>query len=192
MKLTVFLVSVIHAAAAAKKKEAAEADAHVAHHEHNPLALIGLPNLEPFFEVGLALINYIAGGILLVSCLIALMNVGVLYVNTALGTKKNQFQSAGAMASVGIAPAPPTLQSVRFSLCSMILVALNFLVAVDIIETLIKPAHVYQMEDLFKLALIAGVRTILAYFLAKETEELEHELMKHSNAKGHDAAKKHD
>ena len=61
----------------------------------------------------------------------------------------------------------------------MILVALNFLVAVDIIETLIKPAHSYEMTDLFKLALIAAVRTILAYFLAKETEELEHELLKH-------------
>ena len=47
-----------------------------------------------------------------------------------------------------------------------------------VIETLIKPAHAYQMSDLYKLAMIAGVRTVLAYFLGKETEELEHELEK--------------
>ena len=58
----------------------------------------------------------------------------------------------------------------------MILVSLNFLVAVDVIETLIKPASAYMLEDLYKLAIVAGVRTLLAYFLGKETEELEHEV----------------
>merc|ERR1712113_846458 len=149
-----------------------------------------MPNPEKFFAVGLALVNYTAGFILLVSCVVAIMNVMVLFINTTFSTKKNQFQWAGALASVNVPPQPPTLQSVRFSLCSMILVALNFLVAVDIIETLIKPSHVYEMVDLYKLALIAAVRTALAYFLGKETEELEHELMKHGcNSKpgGHDA-----
>ena len=36
------------------------------------------------------------------------------------------------------------------------------------------------MEDLYKLAIVAGVRTLLAYFLGKETEELEHVLEKSS------------
>ena len=62
----------------------------------------------------------------------------------------------------------------------MILTSLNFLVAVDVIETLIKPASLYKLVDLYKLAIVAGVRTLLAYFLGKETEELEHELEKSS------------
>ena len=55
----------------------------------------------------------------------------------------------------------------------MILTSLNFLVAVDVIETLIKPASTYKLLDLYKLAIVAGVRTLLAYFLGKETLELE-------------------
>jgi lipase chaperone LimK len=37
-------------------------------------------------------------------------------------------------------------------------------------------AGMYSLTALYKLAMIAGVRTLLAYFLGKETEELEHEL----------------
>lgn len=65
----------------------------------------------------------------------------------------------------------------------MILMSLNFLVAVDVIETLIKPASLYTFSDLYKLALVAGVRTLLAYFLGKETLELEEEL---ERAVGHE------
>ena len=50
------------------------------------------------------------------------------------------------------------------------------LVAVDVIETLIKPTELYKLEDLYKLSIVAGVRTLLAYFLGKETNELEEEL----------------
>ena len=112
-----------------------------------------------------------AGLLLLLSCLIAIVNVTIFFINRLFHTK---FKSPLDLYK----DAPPSLTQIRWSLCSMILVSLNFLVAVDVIETLIKPASQYLLEDLYKLAIVAGVRTLLAYFLGKETEELEHELEK--------------
>lgn len=129
-------------------------------------------SLVPFFHASLGVVNYASGLLLLFSCLVALVNTLIFSVNGLFHTK---FRSPFLFVQK---PAPPSLTSIRFSLCSMILVSLNFLVAVDVIETLIKPASEYQMVDLYKLAMIAGVRTVLAYFLGKETEELEHELEK--------------
>ena len=46
---------------------------------------------------------------------------------------------------------------------TMILMSLNFLVAVDVIETLIKPAALYKLVDLYKLAIVAGVHAFLVF-----------------------------
>merc|ERR1719174_3667674 len=121
--------------------------------------------LDVWLHSGLNLVNYMSGYLLLFACFVALINTLVFFAN---GLFKVQIKTP-----LDFVKAPggiPSLTSIRFSLCSMILVALNFLVAVDVIETLIKPAALYTLRDLYKLALVAGVRTLLAYFLGKETE----------------------
>ena len=119
-----------------------------------------------------------SGLLLLLACFIALVNTTVFFIN-GFFSKSLQTPFDFIKAPGGV----PTLTSIRFSLCSMILMSLNFLVAVDVIETLIKPASLYTFSDLYKLALVAGVRTLLAYFLGKETLELEEEL---ERAVGHE------
>jgi uncharacterized membrane protein len=42
--------------------------------------------------------------------------------------------------------------------------------------TLLKPSHAFTIEELVKLALIAGIRAVLAYFLNLEVTEAEHEI----------------
>lgn len=134
---------------------------------------LSIPPLEPFFEVALQGINYAAGLLLTFACIGAVYNAVIFLINATFGTKFRR-----RIDFLPLPPGPPSLTLIRFSLCSMILASLNFLVAVDVIETLIKPAHAYKLVDLYKLAIVAGVRTLLAYFLGKETEELEHELEK--------------
>ena len=129
------------------------------------------PLFEPFFEYTLGLINYSAGLVLTIACFGALLNCVIFIVNAFTGTSFNR-----CLDFLQLPPGKPSLTIIRFSLCSMILTSLNFLVAVDVIETLIKPASLYKLVDLYKLAIVAGVRTLLAYFLGKETEELEEEL----------------
>lgn len=63
---------------------------------------------------------------------------------------------------------------IRLELGRMIAYSLEFLIAADVIETLLKPMHDVTMEDLYKLGLVACIRTLLAYFLGKEIEEIEH------------------
>ena len=116
-------------------------------------------------------VNYASGMLLLFACLVAIVNTVVFVLNGCFRTSLNS-----PFDFIKVPNGKPSLTSIRFSLCSMILTSLNFLVAVDVIETLIKPASTYKLLDLYKLAIVAGVRTLLAYFLGKETLELEEEL----------------
>ena len=71
-----------------------------------------------------------------------------------------------------------TIDNIRLRLGSGITFALELLVAADVIDTLTKPAHLYQMETLQKIAVVVGIRTALSYFLNKEIEELQHKVSK--------------
>lgn len=51
--------------------------------------------------------------------------------------------------------------------------ALAILVASDILETVLKPLHAYDILDVVKMGFVTVLRTVLAYFLAKEIKELE-------------------
>ncbi|MBL1229881.1 DUF1622 domain-containing protein [Enterococcus sp. BWB1-3] len=50
---------------------------------------------------------------------------------------------------------------------SYILLSLEILIAADIIESIIKPTF----QDLFKLASLVVIRTVISYFLHKEIED---------------------
>mmetsp|Transcript_15502 Transcript_15502/g.40839 ORF Transcript_15502/g.40839 Transcript_15502/m.40839 type:complete len:92 (-) Transcript_15502:67-342(-) len=71
---------------------------------------------------------------------------------------------------------PVQLTRVKLQLGYTASVALQLLVVADVLDTLLKPSHAFTIEELIKLALIAGIRAVLAYFLNLEVTEAEHEL----------------
>jgi uncharacterized membrane protein len=60
-----------------------------------------------------------------------------------------------------------TLDRIKLKLARMIGFSLLLLVAADVLETLLKPGHAYEMDELYKMILIGGICTTLAYFLGK-------------------------
>lgn len=73
-----------------------------------------------------------------------------------------------------------TLDRIKLELARMIAFSLLLLVAADVLETLLKPGHAFKMDELYKMVLIGSIRTTLAYFLGKETEEILHHIA-HNN-----------
>ena len=65
----------------------------------------------------------------------------------------------------------------------MIALALMVMVAADVLETMVKPASKLDLTCIYKLGLIAVIRTGLAYFLGKEMKEIEEELEHYDDAK---------
>ena len=76
--------------------------------------------------------------------------------------------------------------TLKLELAGIVSFSLLLLVAADVLETLLKPMHHMTMEDLYKMALVGAIRTTLAYFLGKETEEILHHVEKHGNGGGHE------
>ena len=60
------------------------------------------------------------------------------------------------------------LNSIRLDFGYYILLGLEFLIAADIIETILKPTN----EELIQLGGIVAIRILLSYFLTKEINEL--------------------
>lgn len=73
----------------------------------------------------------------------------------------------------------PTFKSsvlrIRLILGEQIALALALLVASDILDTVLKPSHAYEVLDVVKMGFVTILRTGLAYFLAREIKELEEE-----------------
>lgn len=128
--------------------------------------------VEHFFEHGITLINYCSGLLLLLASAVSILNVVLFLLNKTLDTK---FRLVAGFTE-GAKTTPVQLTRVRFELGSVISFALTLLVAVDVLDTLLKPTHKHEMATLYKLAIIASVRTGLAYFLGKEVKECEEEL----------------
>jgi uncharacterized membrane protein len=60
------------------------------------------------------------------------------------------------------------LSKVRIDFGYYILLGLQFLIAADIIETILKP----ELDELIELGGIVAIRILLSYFLTKEINEL--------------------
>lgn len=71
---------------------------------------------------------------------------------------------------------------IRLILGEQIALALGLLVASDILDTVLKPSHAYELLDVIKMGFVTVLRTGLAYFLALEIKELEVE--HHSKGQG--------
>jgi uncharacterized membrane protein len=59
-----------------------------------------------------------------------------------------------------------TLRPVRYALGTHLLLGLEFLIAADIVLTVVEPT----LEEIAILASIVAIRTVLSYFLQKEIE----------------------
>ena len=57
-----------------------------------------------------------------------------------------------------------TLHQIRYTVGSYLLLGLEFLIAADIIRTIVKPT----LEELAILGGIVAIRTVISYFLGKE------------------------
>jgi uncharacterized membrane protein len=61
------------------------------------------------------------------------------------------------------------LETIRIDLGRYLLLGLEFLIAADIIRTIVKPS----LEEVAVLLAIVAIRTVISYFLNKEIERLE-------------------
>ena len=116
----------------------------------------GFVHPDVIFEHSGSVINCAGGIILVLSCFSALFNVVLMKIGKGI----------------------VSLDEVRLELGQNIIFALEVLVAADVIDTLTKSAHSYSIDHLYKIALIVMIRTVLAYFLDKELQELAHKVEK--------------
>jgi uncharacterized membrane protein len=140
--------------------------------------LIGLH--DEIFETALHTMNYIGSWILLFGVGVALLNFGILVIQYFTGLK---FRIMFALTQPNAKHL--TLDHIKLELGRIVSFSLLLLVAADVLETLLKPMHDLSMEDLYKMALVGGIRTTLAYFLGKELEEIVHHIAHHDEL--HDA-----
>lgn len=66
-----------------------------------------------------------------------------------------------------------TIGRIRLMLGEQTALALAVLVAADVVDTVIKPSHAYDIPHVIKMGFVTILRTGLAYFLAHEMRELE-------------------
>jgi uncharacterized membrane protein len=66
-----------------------------------------------------------------------------------------------------------TILRIRLMLGEQTALALALLVAADVLDTVMKPSHAFEMNDVIKMGFLTVLRTGVAYFLAREIKELE-------------------
>jgi len=62
-----------------------------------------------------------------------------------------------------------TYNKIRLELTGKIVFGLEFLIAADILATIVSPSQ----EDLIMLAVVVVIRTVLGYFLEREAKEFQ-------------------
>lgn len=116
-----------------------------------------------FFERAAFGVNLAGGVLLLGATLVAMVEISVLVLSAILNRP---------VLRVFPIPHVTSLDGVRYNLGKIVIFGLELLVSADVIDTLTKPAHAYEIESLYKIGLVVLIRTILSYFLGKEVEEL--------------------
>ena len=126
---------------------------------------------EEMLEEALRYMNSFGSFVLLFGVATALVNFSLLLVQHVTGRPFHV-----VLAVTQKHRSPLTLDRIKLELTQMVSFSLLLLVAVDVLETLLKPGHEFAMEELYKMVLIGSIRTTLAYFLGKETEEILHHI----------------
>lgn len=157
-----------------------------AHHGHG--AAVGLQ--QEMLEQVLHRTSLFGIIVLLFGIATAILNFWLLLVQHLLGRSFNI-----VLAVTQAKKSPLSLDHIKLELARMVSFLLLLLVAVDVLETLSKPGHHYAMEELYKMILIGSIRTTLAYFLGKETEDIMHHIKQAQNqihSEEHEALKPED
>ena len=61
-----------------------------------------------------------------------------------------------------------TILRIRLMLGEQTALALALLVAADVLDTVMKPSHAFEINDVIKMGFLTVLRTGVAYFLARE------------------------
>jgi len=146
---------------------------------HSSASMMNSCAASTFFEMSTGIVNVSSGLLLLLGCVLAIANAFLYMLNRISGSKWPMlagFDEPRGGHPKDFRPPPVQLARVRLQLGSLIMLALTLLVASDVIETIVKPVHAYTFESMYKLSIVAILRTGLSYFLAREVKELEEEI----------------
>lgn len=110
-------------------------------------------------------LDYISWGIGIIAVLIIIYGVGVGVLEFILAELRTaRVHRAGSF----------NFQSIRHDIGFHLILGLEFLIAADIVRTIIRPS----LEELAVLGGIVAIRTLLSYFLSKEVGQAPAEQMK--------------
>lgn len=131
--------------------------------------------LSHWFELAVEIINACAGILVILSVLLAGINIIIVAINGLTGREPglrmiNPLHHGGHRVA--------TLVNIRLDLGELSALGLSMLVAADVVETVLKPTHAYEMNVVIKMGFITVLRTGLAYFLARELKEQEEVLVR--------------
>ena len=178
-----FLIDTVSASEATTKHD----DPHPHHHHHSDIHEKSFMEMkqEEFFEYSLHATNTIGSYILLFGVCTAMINFGLLVVQHFLPTM--QCRLVFGITQPNAYKSKLTIDHIKLELGRIVAFSLLLLVAADVLETLLKPMHHLTIDDLYKMALVGGIRTTLAYFLNKEIEEIVHHMShgEHDDEHGH-------
>ncbi|KAJ8603977.1 hypothetical protein CTAYLR_003349 [Chrysophaeum taylorii] len=124
---------------------------------------------EAVAEATIRTISLFGGGVLFFAAILTLVNITLVYANAFFQKEVfEQFMPFDRAIGAGTA----TITRVRLQLAQLIALGLEILLCGDILETLVKSTKDYSIDALYKLALVAAIRTVLSYFLGRETGEI--------------------
>lgn len=129
------------------------------------------------FELAVEVINTGAGILVIFAMVLALVNLCIVAANAITD---REYMMINPLHSGHNRVA--TVVAIRLMLGELTALALGVLVAADVLETVIKPTHAYDMHSVLKMGFITVLRTGLAYFLAKEIKEQEEVLIVRSKS----------
>lgn len=98
--------------------------------------------------------NYIAISISVAGSIIIIWGVLITIFNFLINEKNK----------IGGAKAPGMIESARHQFSAYLILGLDFMLAADIIHTIHKPV----LKELYVLAMIVGIRSVISFFLARE------------------------
>jgi len=142
---------------------------HAHHHNHGVFEIV-----RHMTHYGVKVVSTLGTLILLFGVLVAAVNIAVSRINSGFGTKvpliKTGFHFTHSVAS---------FYFLRKQLGEITALGLEVLVVADVLETLTKEAGSYSWDDLGKLIVISLVRTLLAFMLGRELNEIDEKMHVH-------------
>ena len=144
---------------------------------HNKLHHQLMKLLLDCIHLAVEYISILGALLLILSVAVSVLNVLLSFCNNSI--LKTKFRMVFAFGHEQNKTA--TLARARVQLGGLAALGLEVLVIADVLETLTKPIHEFSYDVLGKIGCVAAFRTVLAYFLGKETKELSLEIEEEEN-----------